>query len=143
MTSKSFGGKVRFVEALTPPFQARVIITAQANTDPIWAQARAEAMLMEQIRAQVGGRVGNLAILRKMGVYTVRYDSDQRWYIHDVDAPNGIKYMAVEEVPRWWEAEDTIPMDRVPNGPALMIALLPTLSLDAWRKNSWPDRPHP
>jgi hypothetical protein len=44
---------------------------------------------------------------------------------------------------RWWEAEDTIPMDRVPNGQALMIALLPTLSLDQWRSNAWPDRPHP
>jgi len=135
--------KLRFVNAQTPAFQAKVVVTAAANQDAVWAQARAEALLMEQIRDQVGLAVGNLGILKKMGVYTVRYDKDQRWYIHDVDAPNGIRYRAVEEVPRWWEAVDDLPIHRVPNGNALTISLLPTITMDAWRKSAWPDRPHP
>lgn len=140
---RTCNARLRFVEALTPPFKARVVIPADTIADPIWAQAHAESLLVEQIRGQVGDRVGNLAMLKKMGVYTVRYDKEQRWYVHDVDAPNGVKFMSVEEVPRWWEALDTTPMDRVPNGQALMIALLPTVSLEDWRKSSWPDRPHP
>lgn len=134
--------KLRFVEAQTPPFSAVAIVKAH-DIDQVWAQARAEAMLMEQIRAQVGLSVGNLAILKKMGVYTVRYNQDTHHYIHEVEAPDGITFQSVEEVPRWWEAADTFPMDRVPNGYGLTIALLPSVTMESWRQSSWPDRPHP
>jgi hypothetical protein len=134
--------EVRMVEAQTPPFKAVAIVKAQ-DLDAVWAQARAEAMLLEQIGVQIGGHIASLEMLKKMGVYTVDYSSKTQHYIHCVEAPDGITFTAVEEVPRWWEAADTIPMDRIPNGHALTISLLPTLSMDQWRQNAWPDRPHP
>lgn len=134
--------KVRFVKAQTPPFQAKVTVRADL-ADQIWAQARAEALLMEQIRSQVGGRVGNLAILKKAGVYTVRHDADYGLQVHEIDAPNGVRFLSVEEVPRWWEAVDTLEMRSVPTGNGLVMSLVPTVPLDVWRSASWPDRPHP
>lgn len=133
---------IRFVQAQTPPFSAWVVVKSH-EVDQVWAQAKAEALLMEQIRDQIDGSINDLSYLKKLGVYTVRYDSEQGYYVHEIMAPDGVPFMAIEEVKHWWEAEDTIPMDRVPNGPSLMIALLPTLSLDTWRRNAWPDRPHP
>ena len=132
----------RQVEVQTPPFSAIAIVKA-GEMDQIWATAKAEAMLIEQIQVQVGLKIANMALLRKLGVYTVEHKVETGHFVHRVDAPDGITFHGVEEVPRWWEAEDTIPMDKVPNGQALMIALLPTLSVDAWRRNAWPDRPHP
>jgi hypothetical protein len=130
------------VEAQTPPFSAVAIVKAH-GIDQVWAQARAESMLLEQISAQIGGHIASVEMLKKHGVYTVNYNPKTRHYVHRVEAPDGITFTAVEEVPRWWEAADTIPMDKVPNGHALTISLLPTLSMDAWRRNAWPDRPHP
>lgn len=134
--------KIRMVETQTPPFTAVVIVKSH-DIDATWALAKAEAMLMEQIRAQVGLAVGNLEILKKLGVYTVDHEASTGRYIHTVDAPDGITFQAVEEVPNWWEAEDTFPIYRVPEGNGLTIALLPTVTRDAWRKSAWPDRPHP
>ena len=134
--------KIRMVEAQTPPFHAVVIVMAEQANEP-WAQAKAEAMLTEQINAQIGRHSFNLAYLRKLGVYTVDYRSATRHYVHTIEAPDGITFQAVEEVPRWWEAEDTFPIYRVPEGNGLTIALLPTVTRDAWRKSAWPDRPHP
>lgn len=139
---RSSKARLRIVEARTPPFRALVKIRADLQ-DNLWAQAKAESILMEQIKEQLDGGYVGLPILKKAGVYTVRYDEELKIYVHEVDAPDGITFQAVEEMPLWWEAKDTVPMDRIPNGTALTIALLPTLSLDAWRKNSWPDRPHP
>lgn len=134
--------KIRMVDAQTPPFSAVVIVKSN-GIDAIWAQARAEALLMEQIQAQIGPCSIGMAYLRKLGVYTVDYNPKTLHYIHQIDAPDGIVFTAVEEVPRWWEAVDDLPIHRVPNGHALTISLLPTITMDAWRKSGWPDRPHP
>lgn len=132
---------VRIVDAQTPPFRAVVVVKAE-GIDQEWARVKAEAMLHEQIQAQIGLIVG-MHILKKAGVYTVKYSSKTGHYVHEVDAPDGVTFQSVEEVPHWWEAEDTFPIERVPNGNGLTIALLPTVTRDAWRKSAWPDRPHP
>lgn len=134
---------IRRVDVHTPPFRAVVIVDDRAGVDPIWAQAKAEAELMQQIQAQINLTLGNLAMLKKMGVYTVDYHLKTGRYVHTVDAPDGITFVGVEEVPRWWEAEDTFPIQRVPNGNGLTIALLPTVTMEEWRNSNWRDRPHP
>lgn len=134
--------KLRFVTAVTPPIDACVIVKADLNGTQ-WAQAKAEAMLQEQIKAQTTADIGNLAILRKMGVYTVEYNEKTGHYVHRVFAPDGVEFRSVETVPRWWEAADTLKLDRIPNGNRLTIAMLPAISMTEWRRSSWPDRPHP
>lgn len=134
--------KFRTVERQTAPFSAVAVVKAELQGSP-WAQALAESILHEQINDQIGPLPVGLDELRKLRVYTVDYERATNHYLHNIHAPDGITVQAVEEVPRWWEAVDDMPIYRVPNGPGLMIALLPSQRMDEWRKSGWPDRPHP